>query len=102
MMNLNLNVKGAIVMLLFEYFVLLRLYKRSRSLEIISLIVAPLMILIANYFAKTPVQLFAAFLIMELPLALNGYKISPDASVIERLVVASTFGVTASLIGKAI
>jgi hypothetical protein len=39
---------------------------------------------------------------MELPLALNGYKISPDASVIERLVVASTFGVTASLIGKAI
>jgi hypothetical protein len=95
-----LNIKGAIVMFLFEYFVLLRLYKRSQSLAILSLVVAPLMILLANYFASTPVQLFIAFLIMELPLSLNGYKISPDASVIERLVVASTFGVTASLIGK--
>jgi hypothetical protein len=96
-----LNIKGAIVMFLFEYFVLLRLYKRSQSLEMISLVVAPLMILLANYFASTPTQLFIAFLIMELPLSLYGYKISPDASVIERLVVASAFGVTASLIGKA-
>jgi len=66
----------------------------------ISLVVAPLMILLANYFASTPTQLFIAFLIMELPLSLYGYNISPNASVIERLVVASTFGVTASLIGK--
>jgi hypothetical protein len=95
-----LNFKGAIVMLLLEYFVLLRLYKRTKSLEMISLIVAPLMILVANYFAVTPVQLFAAFIIMELPLSLKGYKIIPDASLLERLVVASTFGVTASLIGK--
>ncbi len=95
----NLNFKGALVMLLFEYFVLLRLYRRSRSLEIISRIVAPLMILVANYFAETPVQLFMAFVIMELPLSLMGYKITPDASLLERLVVASTFGVTASMIG---
>jgi hypothetical protein len=97
---MNLNFKGAIVMLIFEYFVLLRLYRRTKSLETISLIVAPLMILIANYFAATPVQLFAAFILMELPLSLNGYKITPDASLLERLVVASTFGVTASMIGK--
>ena len=96
----NLNFKGAIVMLLLEYFVLLRLYKRSKSLEMISLIVAPLMILVASYFAVTPVQLFMAFIIMELPLSLVGYKITPYASLLERLVVASTFGVTASLIGK--
>ena len=95
-----LNVKGAIVMFFFEYFVLLRLYKRTQSLEMISLVIAPLMILLANYFASTPTQLFIAFLIMELPLSLYGYNISPNASVIERLVVASTFGVTASLIGK--
>ena len=95
-----LNFKGAIVMLLLEYFVLLRLYKRSKSLEMISLVVAPLMILVANYFAVTPVQLFIAFIIMELPLSLKGYKITPDASLLERLVVASTFGVTASLVGK--
>ena len=95
-----LNFKGAIVMLLLEYFVLLRLYKRTKPLETISLIVAPLMILVANYFAATPVQLFVAFILMELPLSLNGYKITPDASLLERLVVASTFGVTASMVGK--
>ncbi len=96
----NVNFKGAIVMLLLEYFVLLRLYKRTQSLELISLVVAPLMILIANYFAVTPVQLFVAFILMELPLSLKGYKITPDASLLERLVVASSFGVSASLIGK--
>jgi len=58
------------------------------------------MILLANYFAATPVQLFIAFILMELPLSLMGYKITPDASILERLVVASTFGVTASMIGK--
>ena len=97
---MNLNFKGALVMLMFEYFVLLRLYKRTQSLELISLVVAPLMILFANYFAKTPVQLFIAFTLIELPLSLMGYEITPNASLLERLVVASTFGVTASLIGK--
>jgi hypothetical protein len=97
-----LNVKGAIVMLILEYFVLLRLYRRTQSLEMISLVVAPAMILLANYFAETPVKLFLAFLIMELPLSLYGYKLTPEASLLERLVVASTFGVTASLIGKSL
>jgi len=97
-----LNVKGAIVMLILEYFVLLRLYRRTQSLEMISLVVAPAMILLANYFAETPVKLFLAFLIMELPLSLYGYKLTPEASLHERLVVASTFGVTASLIGKSL
>ena len=40
----------------------------------------------------TPVQLFVAFILMELPLSLKGYKITPDASLLERLVVASSFG----------
>jgi hypothetical protein len=96
-----LNIKGAIVMLAFEYFVLLRLYRRSAYLEVISLIVAPLMVLIANYFFSTPAKLFAAFVAMELPLSLMGYKITPDASILERVIVASAFGVTSSLIGKA-
>lgn len=98
----QLNIKGALVMFFLEYFVLLRLYRRSESLEVISLVVAPLMILIANYFAKTPAQLFAAFALMELPLSVIGYKITPDATILERVLVASSFGVTASLIGRAI
>jgi hypothetical protein len=99
---MNLNVKGAVVMLFLEYFVLLNLYKRSQSLQVISLIVAPLMILVASYFAGDSVpKLFLAFVLMEIPLSLIGYKITPDASFIERLIVASSFGVTASLIGKA-
>ena len=99
---MRLNWKGAIVMLLLEYFVLLRLYKRSKSLQVISLIVAPLMVLVANVFAETPIRLFIVFALMELSLALNGYEIVPDASILERIVVASAFGVSSSLIGKAI
>ena len=98
-----MNIKGAIVMLFLEYFVLLHLYKRSQSLQVISLIVAPLMILVASYFAGNNVtKLFVAFVLMEIPLSLVGYKLTPDASFIERLVVASSFGVSASLIGNAL
>jgi hypothetical protein len=60
------------------------------------------MVLVANVFAETPIRLFIVFALMELPLALNGYKIVPDASILERIVVASAFGVSSSLIGKAI
>jgi hypothetical protein len=99
---MNLNIKGAIVMLFLEYFVLLNLYRRTESLQIVSLIVAPLMILVASYFVGNDVpKLFLAFVLMEIPLSAIGYKLTPDASFIERLVVASSFGVTASLIGKA-
>ena len=100
---MNLNIKGAIVMLFLEYFVLLNLYKRTESLQVISLIVAPLMILVATYFVGSDVpKLFLAFILMEIPLSLMGYELTPDASFIERLIVASSFGVTASLIGKAL
>ena len=99
---MSLNWKGAIVMLLLEYFVLLRLYKRTKSLQVVSLIVAPLMVLVANVFADTPIRLFIVFALMELPLSIVGYKIVPDASILERIVVASAFGVSSSLIGKAI
>lgn len=98
----RLNIKGAVVMLILEYFVLLRLYTRSKRLQVISLIVAPAMVIIANYFVQTPAKLFLAFLAMELPLSLAGYKITPDASILERMVVASAFGVTSSLVGRAI
>jgi len=97
-----MNIKGAVIMLFLEYFVLLNLYRRSGTLQVISLIVAPLMILVASYFAGTDVpKLFLAFILMEISLSLVGYKLTPDASFIERLIVASSFGVTASLIGKA-
>jgi hypothetical protein len=97
-----LNFRGALVMLFFEYFVLLNLYKRSENLQVISLIVAPLMILLANYFAeKNVVKLFVLFIVIELPLSIVGYHITPDASVLERLIIASSFGVASSLIGYA-
>ena len=97
-----MNWKGALVMLFFEYFVLLRLYKRSRDLEVISLAVAPLMVLLATSLARDPVSLFFVFALMEVPLSLMGYKITPDASILERILVAASFGVTSSMIGKVI
>ena len=72
-----LNFKGALVMVLFEYFVLLRLYRRSHALEMISLVVAPLMILLANYFADTPYSIVCGVFTHGTPLVPHGVQNFP-------------------------
>jgi hypothetical protein len=101
---MKLNVAGALIMLILEYFVLLRLYTRSKSLQVISLIVAPLMVLVASGLVQSgdPVKLFLVFVAMEIPLSLIGYKLTPDASLLARVAVAASFGVTSSLVGRAV
>jgi len=92
------NWRGALIMLFFEYFILLRVYQRSKKLEMISLVIAPLMVLVAGAFVgKDPVKLFFVFALMELPLSVMGYKITPDASILERVIIASSFGVVSSI-----
>jgi hypothetical protein len=102
---------SALVMLILEYFVLLNLYKRSPSLQKISLIVAPLMIALAviiTYWIQpqqiyiNPLILFLVLVLLELPLSLYGYELYPPASVVERLIVAGTFGTAAVLISQSI
>jgi len=92
------NWRGALIMLFFEYFILLRVYQRSKKLEMISLVIAPLMVLIAGALVgKDPVKLFFVFALMEIPLSVMGYKITPNASILERVLVASSFGVVSSI-----
>lgn len=116
MFDVKLAIVSAIVMFLFEYFVLLKVYTRSQKLQTISLIFAPLMIIIAQYishllqtntnlFVKSrvdPIALFVAFALLELPLSIMGYDISPNASILERVVVASGFGVVSTIVGQSI
>jgi hypothetical protein len=107
---------SALIMFILEYFVLLRVYKRSKTLEKISLIVAPIMIVIAimiTNFIQTlllnqrrepinPLLLFIVLVLLELPLSLYGYELTPDASIPERLVVAGSVGVVVVLIAQGI
>ena len=116
MFDIKLALISAIVMFILEYFVLLRVYKRSKKLETISLIFAPSMIIIAQYIAhliqsntnifdKTrinPIVIFLSFALLELPLAYNGYEIIPNASILERVVIASGFGTVSTIIGQSI
>lgn len=116
MFDFKLAITSAAVMLILEYTVLLELFKRTSRLERISLVVAPLMIIVAHYIAHLlqihtdffvkdridNVALFIAFALLELPLSLYGYKITPDASVLERVVVATTFGVASTNIALSI
>lgn len=112
---LSLYLTSALVMILLEYFVLLKLYKRCKKLETISLIVAPIMIVFAlwltlfiqNKFKFTPgrinvIVLFIVLVLLELPLSLYGYELTPNASVLERCIVAATFGTSAILIANSI
>lgn len=114
MFNLKLAIVAAIIMFIFEYTILLPLYKRDEKLQKTSLIVAPLMIIIALYIANLlqtytnlfmkdrldPIAVFLSFILLELPLSIKGYKITPNASIIERLVVAGTFGLVSVLIAQ--
>lgn len=104
---LALYILSGIIMFLFEYFILLRVYKRSINLQLISLVVAPLMIVLALYLSLwfnkgkfNPFILFVFLILFETPLSLYGYKITPDASVIERMIVAGSFGVVSVIIAK--
>lgn len=105
---MNLLVLAA-VMFLLEYFVLLRVYKRSPELQRISLFVAPLMAvgsyLIGRHVLKRdpkPAEIFLIVMALELPLSLRGYKLTPDAAIWERLLVAGSFGTVAYTISKKI
>ena len=116
MFDIKLALISAIVMFILEYFVLLRVYKRSKKLETISLIFAPSMIIITQYIAhliqsntnifdKTrinPIVIFLSFALLEFPLAYNGYDITPNASILERVVIASGFGTVSTIIGQSI
>lgn len=115
MTTISVYIVSAIVMFFLELFVLLRLYKRSPTLQTISLVVAPLMIVVALFITNViqnmmgspsilvnPLILFIVLILLELPLSLYGYELTPNASIPERLIVAGTFGVASVLIAQSI
>ncbi len=115
MKNISLYILSALIIFLFEYFVLLRLYKRSPKLQTISLIIAPLMIVVALFITQliqnqfnitkdriNPVVLFIVLVLLELPLSLYGYELTPNASILERVIVAGVAGVSSVLIAQGI
>ena len=62
-------------------------------------------VLIGYFFKKkmpTIFEIFIIVLLMELPLSLKGYEIKPDASVIERMIVAGVFGSFSYALSEAI
>ncbi len=113
-MQSSIYILSALIMFLFEYFVLLKLYQRSYQLQIISLIAAPIIIVVALYITlwiqrkylgnsrSFVISLFLVIILIELPLSLYGYKIEPDASIGERMIVAGSFGVVSVLIAECI
>ena len=115
MITLSLVLLSAFVIFVLEYFVLLRVYKRSPKLQTISLFVAPVMIMIALFLTSfiqkmfqitndrlNIVILFFVLVLLELPLSLYGYELVPNASIVERLIVAGSVGVVSVLIAQGI
>jgi hypothetical protein len=109
--NWKLAITSAVVMFLFEWIVLLNLYKRNNKLKIISLIVAPIFIIIAQLItyllSKSSSRLnipllFTVLALIELPLSIYGYELTPNASVIERILVAASVGTVVTLISQLI
>lgn len=112
---ISLYIVSALVFLFFEYFFLLKLYRRSKTLETISLIVAPIITVIGLWISLfiqkqlnitpgrlNPIVLFVVFASLELPLSIYGYEIQPNASILERIIVVGTFGTASVLIANAL
>jgi hypothetical protein len=108
---------SAIVMILFELGVLMRIFTRSASLFWPSVILAPTIAVLALriapalagtsafLFSRTRLDYAAVFLVavlLELPLSLIGYTIDPPAKLLERLVVAGSFAVVSVMTAKSI
>ncbi len=106
---------SALIMFLFEAFILLRVYQRSSYLQKVSLIVAPLFVIvglgITIWFQRifqitpnviNPFILFIVLMLIELPFSIYGYEIKPNASIPERMIVAGSFGVTSVIIAQGI
>jgi FtsH-binding integral membrane protein len=96
-------------MLFLEYFVLIRLYDRNDNLKSISLVIAASMIILSVIlgrfiFKKHPTitQIFLIVAYMELPLSIYGYKLIPDATIFERVIIAGTFGAISFALSEAI
>ena len=112
---LYLSLLSAFIIFILEYFVLLRIYKRTPTLQTISLFVAPIMIIVAllitSFIQKqftsirdriNPLILFFVLILLELPLSLYGYELTPNASIPERVIVAGSVGVVSVLIAQSI
>jgi len=108
---LKKSLVAGLVMLLLEYSVLLRIYKRKKSLHNISLFFAFTMMFVAVFIVeylykikkiKVPAisYVFLIVVLMEVPLSYIGYDVEPYAAFWERLVVAGSFGTVAYGISK--
>lgn len=101
----------------FEAGVLLRVFRRPEYLYIPSLIIAPLLAVLAlrmapflsealpQIYTTTRVDYAAVFVIatlLEAPLSAYGYPLTPNASFFERLVVAGSFAVVSVLSAKSL
>lgn len=108
---------SAAVMVLFELGVLMRVFTRPAFLFWPSLILAPLIAVLAirlapllsellpSLYATTRLDFAAVFVVavlLETPLSIIGYPIQPAASFFERLVVAGSFAVVVSMTGKSL
>ena len=50
----------------------------------------------------TLILIFLLIAFMEMPLSLLGYSLEPEASLVERVIVAASFGLVSYLIGRQI
>lgn len=107
---------SALVMVLFELGVLIRLFKRADwlffpslviagTMAVLSLRIAPALASMSSLFTQTRLDYAAVFfvsLLIEIPLSLSGYNVDPPAKFLERLIVAGSFAVVSVMTAKSI
>lgn len=109
----NVAILSAIIMMIIEYLVLIRVYKKSYGQEISVFLIPPLLLIVAQFITYkiqdrenieretlNPFILLIVYIILKFPFSFSKHDIVPDISLFERLVISGAEAVSATIFAE--
>lgn len=104
---------SAVIMMLIEYLVLIRVYKKSYGRDIMIFLIPPFLLILAQFITYkiqdkenmerdtlNPFILLIVFIILKFPFSFSKHDIVPDISLFERLVISGAEAVSATIFAE--
>lgn len=113
MFHIELSILSAFIMLIIEYFFIIRIYKKESQISFQRLLLSPILLIVSQYISYlyeskkheetqrfNPIVLFFTFILLQLPFAMQDYDLLVDVPLFERLVILGIEAVSATLIAE--
>ena len=115
MFDISVSILSGVIMLLFEYLFLIKVYKKESSVTPFKLFLAPILLIVAQYITYlvqdkkntennriNPIILFFVFILIKLPFTLNNYDLIEDVPLFERMSILGIEAVSSTFIAEGI